>query len=163
MSKPGRIDLLNRACSPLPDRPRKLLRLGALADKIECVQLCGPLRAGLTQDPARFAIAGNRPASPFPGLFYGGADLTVSDSFAGAIGASWLAANAVAGYSSFDLLHLDKNITSDLARFLEEPEWDEEEDLAVPLESVGVCVNGAAATKKENEKPTDSAESSKEE
>merc|ERR1712238_428836 len=108
-------------------------------------------------------IAGNRPVTPFPGLFVGGADLTVADSFSGAVAGSWLAANAVMGYSSVDHLYLQKNITSDLERFLEEPNEDEEKkDLAVPFESKEVCYDEDGRARKEKEEPTDPAESSKE-
>jgi len=133
-----------------------------LGDKMECIQLCGPFRSGLTQNPARFAIKGNRPETPYPGLFIGGADLTVADSFSGAIVGSWLAANAVMGYSYVDHLYLKKNITSDLEQFLEES-YDVEEDLAVPFDSKE-CDD--AMMKKNNEDgiaPTTTAESSKEE
>lgn len=77
---------------------------------------------------------GIRPQSPFPGLFVGGSDLTVGDSFSGSIVGGWLAANAVMGYSAIDHLFLQKNITSDILRFLEEPDVPDEEDVAVPYD-----------------------------
>lgn len=54
-----------------------------------------------------------------PGLFVGGSDLTVGESFSGATVGGWLAANAVMGYGTLDLLFLEKNITSDLEQFLD--------------------------------------------
>ena len=75
---------------------------------------------------------------------------------------SWLAANAVMGYSYVDHLYLKKNITSDLEQFLEES-YDVEEDLAVPFDSKE-CDD--VMMKKNNEDgiaPTTTAESSKEE
>lgn len=140
-----------------------------LADRMECVQLTGPYRSGLVQNPARFAIKGNRPDTPYPGLYVGGSDLTLGDSFSGAVVGGWLAANAVAGYSFLDLVYLKKNLTSDLERFLEEPGdvvVDDEsgeivEDLAVPFTAKEI------ETKEEvnvvDDAPTNTAESSKEE
>ena len=131
----------------------------ASTDKVECIQICGPYRSGLTQDPARFAIKGNRPEMPYPGLFIGGPDLTVGDSLSGAIVGGWLAANAVMGYSFIDHLYLKKNITSDLEQFIEEPMLATErkneivEDLAVPFMKKKVETSGE----------TNPAESSKEE
>eukprot|EP00571_Detonula_confervacea_P008601 CAMPEP_0172316150 /NCGR_PEP_ID=MMETSP1058-20130122/27481_1 /TAXON_ID=83371 /ORGANISM="Detonula confervacea, Strain CCMP 353" /LENGTH=1040 /DNA_ID=CAMNT_0013030407 /DNA_START=76 /DNA_END=3198 /DNA_ORIENTATION=+ len=135
-----------------------------LEDKIECIQICGPYRSGLTQNPARFAIKGNKPEMPYPGLFIGGADLTVGDSASGAIVGGWLAANAVMGYSFLDHLYLKKNITSDLKQFIEEPSMATErngvivEDLAVPFKEKVI-------EKKSDEEDanTNTAESSKEE
>lgn len=110
-----------------------------LEGKIECTQTCGPYRSGLVQNSARFAIKGNKPEMPYPGLFIGGSDLTIGDSASGAIVGGWLAANAVMGYSFLDHLYLKKNITSDLQQFIEEPSMATErngvivEDLAVPF------------------------------
>jgi len=96
-------------------------------------QLLGPLHRGLSHNPERFAAKGVKPESPYPGLYVGGADLTV-ESFNGSMVGGWLAANAVMGYTWLDYLFLQKNITSDIARFLEPPEIPENEDLAVPYE-----------------------------
>lgn len=110
-----------------------------LKGNIECSQMCGPFRAGLSHNPARYAIPGNRPQTPYPGLYVGGADLTVGDSFSGAMVGAWMAANAVVGYSFIDHTYLGKNITSDLARFVDEPSMATErdgvvvEDVAVPF------------------------------
>eukprot|EP00977_Amphora_coffeiformis_P028433 scaffold35151_cov199-Amphora_coffeaeformis.AAC.1 len=87
---------------------------------------------GLSHNPERYAARGIRPETPYPGLFVGGPDLTVGGSFAAAIVAGWLTVNVIVGYSFMDLLFLGKNITSDIQRFLEEPDLYEEEDLAVP-------------------------------
>ena len=106
--------------------------------------MCGPFRSGLTHNPVRFAIKGNRPETPYPGLYIGGADLTVGDSFSGAILGGWLAANAIMGYSVLDHLYLGKNITSDLEQFLEEPSMVNVrngvvvEDLAVPFKEAEI-------------------------
>mmetsp|Transcript_33047 Transcript_33047/g.64646 ORF Transcript_33047/g.64646 Transcript_33047/m.64646 type:complete len:1144 (-) Transcript_33047:74-3505(-) len=113
-----------------------------LDGKILCTQVQGPLRSGLTHDPARFAIKGNRPQTPYPNLFIGGSDLTIGDSFSGSIVGGWMAANAVMGYSFIDHLYLKKNITSDLEQFLEEPCFVNErngvivEDVAVPFKEL---------------------------
>lgn len=112
---------------------------------------------GLTHDPPKFAIKGNRPITPYPGLVMGGADLTVGDSFSGSIAGSWLAANAVMGYSFIDQLYLRKNITSDLRQFIDEPsmavERDGEvvEDEAVPFKSESSCGSGAKAAESSKE------------
>ena len=108
-------------------------------ENVDSIAVCGPIRAGLTHDPPKFAITGNRPVTSYPGLIMGGSDLTVGDSFSGSIAGAWLAANAVMGYSLIDQLYLRKNITSDLRQFLEEPNMAVErngeivEDVAVPV------------------------------
>jgi len=139
-----------------------------LSDKMECAQLTGPYRSGLVQNPARFAIRGNRPSTPYPGLFVGGADLTLGDSFSGGIVGGWLAANAIMGYSFLDLVYLQKNLTSDLERFLEEPcdvvvgdNGEVMEDLAVPFDAKEIEKKNDDAGN--DEVPTHAAESSKEE
>ncbi len=129
---------------------------------IKDVEIRGPYRSGLVQNPARYAIKGNRPEMPYPGLFIGGADLTVADSTSGAIVGGWLAANAIFGYSLVDQLYLEKNITSDLNRFLEEPSLATQrngvivDDLAVPFKEVGVV------GKSVDDGATNAAESTKE-
>jgi len=102
--------------------------------KIECEELAGPFTKGLSQSPERYAAKGIRADSPYPGLYVGGSDLTVGDTFSGAIVGGWLAANAVVGYGTLDLLFLEKNITSDLQRFLDPPVLpdDPESEVAVP-------------------------------
>ena len=118
--------------------------LFTLVGKLETVQICGPVRSGLTHNGPRFAIKGNRPETPYPGLYIGGADLTVGDSFSGAIVGGWLAANAIMGYSFMDHMYLGKNITSDLQQFIEEPILATErngvivDDVAVPFKEVVV-------------------------
>jgi len=117
------------------------------------------------QNPARFAIKGNRPETTYPGLFIGGADLTVADSTSGALVGGWMAANAIMGYSFIDHLYLKKNITSDLQQFLEEPSLATVrdgvvvEDLAVPFneklsekgseDDTGLTNTAAESTKEE--------------
>jgi hypothetical protein len=103
--------------------------------KIVSSQLVGPLYRGLSHNPQRYVAKGIRPESPYPGLFVGGSDLTVGDSFSGSIVGGWLAANAVMGYSAVDHLFLQKNITSDIVRFLEEPDIPEEDHVAVPYDT----------------------------
>ncbi|KAL7494264.1 hypothetical protein ACHAWT_002986 [Skeletonema menzelii] len=130
-----------------------------LEDNIICSQIYGPARSGLTHCPARFAIKGNRPETSYPGLFVGGADLTVGDSFSASIVGGWMAANAVMGYSMIDHVYLKKNLTSDLEQFMEEPSLTTErdgvvvEDVAVPFKELKV----------DEENSTKAAESSKEE
>ena len=126
---------------------------------IICSQIYGPARSGLTHCPARFAIKGNRPETSYPGLFVGGADLTVGDSFSASIVGGWMAANAVMGYSMIDHVYLKKNLTSDLEQFMEEPSLVSErdgvvvEDVAVPFKELKV----------DEENATKAAESTKEE
>lgn len=98
-------------------------------------QLIGPLHRGLSHNPERYAAKGVRPETPYPGLFLGGSDLTVGESFSGSIVGGWMAANAVMGYSSIDFLFLQKNITSDIVQYLETPDIPDESDLAVPYDS----------------------------
>ncbi|KAG7342300.1 hypothetical protein IV203_007393 [Nitzschia inconspicua] len=102
-----------------------------LAGKIMHHTMVGPLYRGLSHNPERYAAKGVRPESPYPGLFTGGSDLTVGESFSASIVGGWLAANAVMGYSALDHLFLQKNITSDISRFMEPPESTAEADLAV--------------------------------
>jgi hypothetical protein len=97
-------------------------------------QLIGPFHRGLSHNPERYAAKGVRPDSPYPGLFVGGSDLTIGESFGGSIVGGWLAANAVMGYTSIDHLFLQKNITSDIELFLEPPDISDEADVAVPYE-----------------------------
>lgn len=132
--------------------------------KIECVQICGPLRSGLVQNPVRFAIKGNRPETTYPGLFIGGADLTVADSTSGALVGGWMAANAIMGYSFIDHLYLKKNITSDLQQFLEEPSLATVRDGAV-VEDLAVPFNEKSTQGSEDDEgfTSTAAESTKEE
>lgn len=122
-----------------------------LKDKIDFMSMIGPIRKGLSHTPLRYAVKGLKPVSPYPGLYMGGADLTVGDSFSAAMVGGWMAANAVLKYSFIDHLYLEKNITNDLKQFLASPRTNGEEDVAVPF-----------AVKKSDELPQ-SAESSKEE
>ncbi|CAJ1947473.1 unnamed protein product [Cylindrotheca closterium] len=105
-----------------------------LEGKIVCSQLIGPIYRGLSHNPERYVAKGVRPQSQYPGLFAGGSDLTVGESFSASIVAGWLTANAVMGYSAIDYLFLQKNITSDIINFLEEPDVDDNEDTAVPYD-----------------------------
>ncbi|CAB9508381.1 All-trans-retinol 13,14-reductase [Seminavis robusta] len=107
-----------------------------LEGKIEEESLSGPFTKGLSHTPERYAAKGVRADTPYPGLFVGGPDLTVGDSFSGSIVGSWLLANAVIGYGTLDLLFLSKNVTSDLGKFMHQPVFsdDEELDVAVPFE-----------------------------
>ena len=105
-----------------------------LENKIEFMNLIGPMRKGLSHTPLRYAAKGIRPQTPYPGLIMGGSDLTVGDSYSASIVSGWMAANAVLDYSFVDHLYLEKNITSDLTRFLKNPRKTGEEDVAVPFE-----------------------------
>eukprot|EP00557_Chaetoceros_sp_GSL56_P013649 CAMPEP_0176478190 /NCGR_PEP_ID=MMETSP0200_2-20121128/1049_1 /TAXON_ID=947934 /ORGANISM="Chaetoceros sp., Strain GSL56" /LENGTH=1036 /DNA_ID=CAMNT_0017874101 /DNA_START=97 /DNA_END=3207 /DNA_ORIENTATION=+ len=124
-----------------------------LQDKIDFISMVGPVRKGLSHTPLRYAVKGIRPETPYPGLIVGGSDLTVGDSFSGAIVAGWMAANAVIKYSAIDHLYLDKNITNDLKLFLSSPRSKVNgDDIAVPFKM----------TDSEKDSPQ-AAESSKEE
>ncbi|KAL9182033.1 hypothetical protein ACHAXT_012376 [Thalassiosira profunda] len=129
---------------------------------IECIQIQGPVRSGLSQNPARYAISGNRPSTPYPGLFVGGSDLTVADSFSASIVGGWLAANAAMGYSSIiDHLYLKKSITSDLERFLDEPSVAVTDKEGKIVDDVAVPFDGKESEAEEG--ATNAAESTKEE
>jgi phytoene dehydrogenase-like protein len=103
-----------------------------LDGKIDHAEVRGPYRRGLSHSPERFAAKGVRADTPYPGLFVGGSDLTVGDSFGSAALGGWLVANAVVGYNAVDHLVLQKNITTDLAEFMVPPALPDDEDLAVP-------------------------------
>lgn len=104
----------------------------AQTGKIAHSELRGPEQIGMSHNPERYAAKGVRVDTPYEGLYLGGADLTVGSSFSGEIVGGWLTANAVAGYGYVDHLFLQKNITSDLERFLEPPVHVDEDDVAVP-------------------------------
>uniref|UniRef100_A0A7S4RCC2 Uncharacterized protein n=1 Tax=Ditylum brightwellii TaxID=49249 RepID=A0A7S4RCC2_9STRA len=130
-----------------------------LEGKIMVAEVVGPTGGTLSHNPERFAARGVRADTPYPGLYIGGSDLTVGESFSGSIVGSWLAANAVMGYGNIDHLYLGKNVTSDLQQFLEEPFLSKErngvvvEDLAVPLkESIVPVAESPAEDAKEDEK-----------
>lgn len=99
--------------------------------KIEHAEVRGPFCRGLSHNPERYAAKGVRADTPYPGLYLGGSDLTVGDSFSGSIVGGWLAANSIIGYSPIDLLYLKKNISFDLANFMPTP-VEADNDLAVP-------------------------------
>eukprot|EP00535_Pseudo-nitzschia_heimii_P005499 CAMPEP_0197186350 /NCGR_PEP_ID=MMETSP1423-20130617/13745_1 /TAXON_ID=476441 /ORGANISM="Pseudo-nitzschia heimii, Strain UNC1101" /LENGTH=980 /DNA_ID=CAMNT_0042637637 /DNA_START=119 /DNA_END=3061 /DNA_ORIENTATION=- len=104
-----------------------------LEGKIARSEMIGPLYRGLSHTPHRYAAKGIRPESNYPGLFCGGSDLTIGESFSASLVGGWLAANAVVGYQPLDLIYLDKNITTDIAAHLEPADLPKvgEEDLAV--------------------------------
>uniref|UniRef100_A0A7S4AMX2 Uncharacterized protein n=1 Tax=Pseudo-nitzschia australis TaxID=44445 RepID=A0A7S4AMX2_9STRA len=102
-----------------------------LEGKITRSNMVGPLYRGLSHSPLRYAAKGVRAESPYPGLFSGGSDLTVGESFSASLVGGWLAANAVAGYTFLDIMYLDKNISTDIASYLEPADFVDEEDLAV--------------------------------
>ncbi|KAL7557510.1 hypothetical protein ACA910_005265 [Epithemia clementina (nom. ined.)] len=104
-----------------------------LEGKVIHSEISNFLVRALMHNPERYAAKGVRVDTPYPGLFLGGSDLTVSGSFSASIVGGWLAANAVAGYNYIDFLFLGKNITSDIAQFLEPPGVEDEEDVAVPF------------------------------
>lgn len=105
-----------------------------LEGKIEHCEARGPYHRGLSHNPERYAAKGVRADTPYPNLFVGGSDLTVGESFSGAVVGGWLVANAVMGYQPIDHLFIQKNITADIEHFLERPSLPEEEDLAVPYD-----------------------------
>lgn len=113
-----------------------------LTERIEHAEVRGPFPAGLSHTPERYVAKGVRADCPYPCLYVGGADLVIGDSFSGETVGSWLVANAVMGYNAIDCLLLQKNITSDLERFLDTPVYgDEEEDVAVEYHEASDVVN----------------------
>ena len=104
-----------------------------LSGNILHAEIRGPFQKGLSHSPERYAAKGVRVDTPYPGLYAGGPDLTVGDSFSGSTVAGWLVANSVCGYNAVDHLFLQKNITTDLEQFLEPPTLADEEDVAVPF------------------------------
>jgi len=160
-TKPKIYSVLDKAASVDAERFRERVmkdlfeNFPQLEGRVETVQMSGPFRPGSRQDPARFAIKGNRPETTYPGLFVGGSELTIADSFSGDVVAGWLVANAVVGYSLIDHVYLHKNITSDLRQFLDEPseatERDgvEVEDVAVPLVEAAESTSAAESSKEE--------------
>lgn len=108
-----------------------------LKGRVECSKMVGPVRMGLSHTPHRYAASGIRPETRYPGLFVGGSDLTVGDSFSASMIGGWMAANAVMKYNFVDHMFLQKNITSDLSQFLTNPKsvgGNDKEDIAVPFE-----------------------------
>jgi hypothetical protein len=107
-------------------------------DKVLHSEISGPFQKGLSHNQERYVAKGIRADTPYPGLYVGGSDLTIGDSFSGSILGGWLVANALCGYDSIDYLFLQKNITSDLQHFLEPPQLvDENANVsAVPYESI---------------------------
>jgi phytoene dehydrogenase-like protein len=103
-----------------------------LEGKIAHCEMRGPFAPGLSHNPERYAAKGIRPDTSYPNLYVGGSDLTIGDSFSGGIVGGWLTANAVVGYATVDHLFLNKNITSDLERFIEPPDELDDDDVAVP-------------------------------
>ena len=115
------------------------MRLPSSIEKLLHAEIRGPFQKGLSHTPERYAAKGIRTDTPYPGLYMGGSDLTVGDSFSGATVAGWLVANAVCGYGAVDYLFLEKDIVTDLEQFLEPPILSEEEDFAVPFTPLTVA------------------------
>jgi len=107
-----------------------------LEGKVESSKIVGPVRMGLSHTPHRYAASGIQPATGYPGLYVGGSDLTIGDSFSASIIGGWMAVNAVIKYNFMDHMVLQKTITSDLAQFLTSPNIADGgvEDIAVPYE-----------------------------
>jgi hypothetical protein len=105
-----------------------------LEGKVDCERILGPVRMGLSHNPERYAAKGIRPVTHYPGLYMGGSDLTVGDSFSGSIVAGWMAANAVIGYKVVDYMLIDKNVTNDLIQYQSYP--GSTEDIAVPFMNI---------------------------
>jgi len=147
-------------CTRLVERVTKDLidTFPQLKGKIDFCTMTGPVRKSLSHTPVKYAAKGIRPETPYPGLFMGGSDLTVGDSFSGAMVGGWMAANAVLQYSFIDYLYLEKNITNDLSQFLRSPALSNVEDIAVPFKRP---VDDSI--KEEEEGTNQAAESSKEE
>uniref|UniRef100_A0A7S0GH29 Amine oxidase domain-containing protein n=1 Tax=Proboscia inermis TaxID=420281 RepID=A0A7S0GH29_9STRA len=104
-----------------------------LGGKILSQELRGPIRAGLSQTPERFAAPGIKPRSPYPNLFIAGSDITVNDSFSGKITSGLLAVNDMLGYNTvLDHFVLEKDIIRDLERFMSVLS-SSNEDVAVPM------------------------------
>ena len=99
-------------------------------------EISGPFQKGLSHNQERYVAKGIRADTPYPGLYVGGSDLTVGDSFSGSILGGWLVANALCGYDSIDYLFLQKNITADLQQFLESPQLVDEDVCAVPYKAM---------------------------
>ena len=102
-------------------------------------EISGPFQKGLSHNQERYVAKGIRADTPYPGLYVGGSDLTVGDSFAGSILGGWLVANALCGYDSIDYLFLQKNLTADLQRCLEPPKLLDDDhnnnNVAVPYKT----------------------------
>jgi hypothetical protein len=105
-----------------------------LVDRVEHAEIRGPISAGLSHTPERYVAKGVRADCPYPCLYTGGSDLVIGDSFSSETVGAWLVANAVCGYNAIDYLLLQKHITSDLARFMVQPTYDDGEDVAVDYE-----------------------------
>lgn len=113
-----------------------------LKSKISFCRFVGPTREGLTHNPQRFAAKGIRPKTPYPGLFMGGSDLTIGDSFSASMVGSWIASNAILGYSFVDHLFLEKNLTSDISQFMKSPSGsNEDNNIAVPFQMYSSAEN----------------------
>ena len=138
----------------LVDRVRGdlLMNYPQIKGKITHSELVGPLYRGLSHTPQRYAAKGVRSDSPYPGLFSGGSDLTVGESLSASIVGGWLVANAVTGYGPLDHLFLQKNITTDILQYLEDPELSEDEEaLAVEFSAGYDTFEGHHEKEKEDE------------
>ena len=136
-----------------------------LEGKVAFSKLLGPVRAGLSHNPERYAAKGIRPQTLYPGLYVGGSDLTVGDSLSGSIVGGWLAANAVMNYNFVDYIFLEKHIVSDLALFMKNRRWSSrgDDDVAVPFTLKPEVEKIAEGQQKPGEEDSAAAESSKEE
>jgi len=136
-----------------------------LEGKVAFSKLLGPVRAGLSHNPERYAAKGIRPQTLYPGLYVGGSDLTVGDSLSGSIVGGWLAANAVMNYNFVDYIFLEKHIVSDLALFMKNRRWSSrgDDDVAVPFTLKPEVKKIAEEQEKPGEEDSAAAESSKEE
>uniref|UniRef100_A0A7S2RXV9 Amine oxidase domain-containing protein n=1 Tax=Eucampia antarctica TaxID=49252 RepID=A0A7S2RXV9_9STRA len=164
-NKDAKMRLMDRVTNDLLDN------FPQLKGKMKYTELHGPFRAGLSHTPERFAAKGVRPHTPYPGLYMGGSDLTMGNTFSGSIVAGWLVANAVIGYSFIDQMFLNKDIISDLVQFMDAPRKnnnnDNEANLAVPFnQPSATTVTNATEDKNGEQEKLDihtTAESSKEE
>ena len=94
-------------------------------------EISGPFQKGLSHNQERYVAKGIRADTPYPGLYVGGSDLTIGDSFSGSLLGGWLVANALCGYDTIDYLFLQKNITADLQQCLEPPKLVDDDHNAI--------------------------------
>lgn len=132
-----------------------------LKDHVAHAELRGPYRKGLSHTPERYAARTIVPRTLYPRLFVSGTDLCL-DSFAGDIVGSWLAANAVVGYSRFETTALGRNLTTDLCRLLDEPRGEDEAVLLETRDDENPTATTTNKTKEDEDAPAVAAEASKE-
>lgn len=94
-------------------------QLETRVDVEQGIHTVGPVRAGLSHRPARFAAQGLRAAvaqgvpNGVENVFLSGSDLVLG-TFSGALLGGWLGAHAALGYGALDMLCFQRNLTADL-------------------------------------------------